>query len=78
MIKYGVDNGFNKYNFYGISEFKNKNNEMYGLYEFKRGFGGNVEEYIGEYDLVISKFWYFMYNVVYSKIYLKIKKRSSN
>ena len=27
-----------------ISEFKNKDDEMYGLYDFKRGFGGVVEE----------------------------------
>lgn len=76
MIKYGCLNGYNRYNFYGISEFKDKNNEMYGLYDFKRGFGGVVEEYIGEFNLVISKFWYFVYNVVYSKIYLKMKKSS--
>lgn len=79
MIKYGVNNKFEKYNFYGISEFKDKSSEMYGLYDFKRGFGGNVEEYVGEFNLIISKFWYFMYDVVYNNIYLKIKsKKSSN
>jgi len=74
MIQYAVKNGYNKYNFYGISNFKDKEDKMYGLYDFKRGFGGNVEEYIGEYDLVVSKIWYFIYNVLYTNIYLKIKK----
>ena len=74
MIKYAKKNGYEKYNFYGISEFKNKDDPMYGLYDFKRGFGGNIEEYIGEFNLVISKFWYFVYTVIYNKIYLKIKK----
>ena len=46
---------------------------MYGLYDFKRGFSGVVEEYIGTYDLIISKFWYFMYTFAYNKVYLKIK-----
>lgn len=79
MIKYGINNKFEKYNFYGISEFKDKNSEMYGLYDFKRGFGGNVEEYVGEFNLIITKFWYFMYDTVYKNIYLKIKsKKSSN
>lgn len=73
LIKYAKENGYEKYNFYGISEFKNKEDPMYGLYDFKRGFGGNVEEYIGEFNLIISKFWYFMYTVVYNKIYIKIK-----
>ncbi len=78
MIKYGILNGYDKYNFYGISEFKDKNNEMYGLYDFKRGFDGNVEEYIGEYDLIISKFWYYMYKIGYEKIYKKMKKSSNH
>ena len=29
---------------------------LYGVYEFKRGFGGNVIEYIGEFTLPITKF----------------------
>ena len=28
----------------------------YGVYEFKKGFGGRVVEYIGEFDLIISPF----------------------
>jgi len=68
-----IDKGYKRYNFYGISNFKDKNNEMYGLYDFKRGYGGCVEEYIGEFNLIISKFWYFMYTVMYNKVYLRIK-----
>lgn len=78
LIKYAINNGFTKYNFYGISgDFENKDSEMYGIYDFKRGFGGHVEEYIGEFDLVINKFMYFMYNHVfdiYKKIMMKRNK----
>ena len=28
----------------------------YGVYEFKKGFGGNVIEYVGEFDLEITNF----------------------
>ena len=73
MIKYACEKGYDKYNFYGIDEYKDKSNPMYGLYDFKRGFSGVVEEYIGTYDLIISKFWYFMYTFAYNKVYLKIK-----
>ena len=68
MIKYAINNGFDKYNFYGIITYDDKNNKDYGIYEFKRGFNGNVEKLIGEYELPISKEYYFI------KIIRKIKK----
>lgn len=75
MIEFAIKQGYEKYNFYGISgDFKNKKNEMYGLYNFKRGFGGYVEEYIGEFDLVLSKPKYRMY-LLALKAYGKWKNR---
>ena len=74
IIKYAIDHGYTKYNFYGISgDFENKDDELYGLYDFKRGFGGNVEEYIGEFDLIINKPMYFFYKHGFS-LYKKLKK----
>lgn len=76
LIKYAIKNGYKKYNFYGISgDFENKNDELYGLYDFKRGFGGNVEEYIGEFDLIINKPLYLLYQNGY-KTYKKIKNKN--
>lgn len=73
MIKYAIENGYKKYNFYGISgDFKNKKDEMYGLYDFKRGFGGIVDEYIGEFDLIISKPMYHFYHFAFA-VYGKLK-----
>ena len=75
LIKDSIKKGFKKYNFYGISgDFENKKDELYGLYDFKRGFGGNVEEYIGEFDLVINKFMYFFYKYGY-KLYKTVKNK---
>lgn len=73
MIQYALEQGYEKYNFYGISgDFTHKDNEMYGLYDFKRGFGGHVEEYIGEFDLIISKPMYILYHLAFN-VYGKIK-----
>ena len=73
IIKYTIKNNIPKYNFYGIDgNFDKNNNEMYGIYEFKRGFGGNVEELIGEFDLIINKFWYRTYKIAFGA-YHKIK-----
>ena len=68
LIKYGIANGFKKHNFYGIPEDINTHPKDYGIYEFKRGFNGYVEELIGEYELPISGY----YNLF--KLIHKIKK----
>ena len=57
LIKYGIENGFKKHNFYGIPEKINEHPKDYGIYEFKRGFNGYVEELIGEYELPINGFY---------------------
>lgn len=57
MIKWGIKHQFKKYNFYGITGNFDKSNPDYGIYEFKRGFNGYVEETIGEYDLPINKIY---------------------
>ncbi len=73
MIRYAIEHGYKKYNFYGISgNFSNKKDEMYGLYDFKRGFGGVVDEYIGEFDLIISKPMYHFYHFSFA-VYGKLK-----
>ena len=68
LIKYGIQNGFKKHNFYGIPANINEHPKDYGIYEFKRGFNGYVEELIGEYELPISNTYYLM------KLIHKIKK----
>ena len=72
-IKYAIDHGYKRYNFYGITGDFRKENPLYGLYLFKKSFGGHVVELIGEYDLIVSKFWYHMYKVAF-KLYHTAKK----
>lgn len=68
LIKYGIENGFKKHNFYGIPANINEHPKDYGIYEFKKGFNGYVEELIGEFELPIS--WH--YKIL--KLIHKIKK----
>ena len=58
MIKYGIKNGFKRHNFYGIPADINLHPKDYGIYEFKKGFNGYVEELIGEYEMPISWQYY--------------------
>ena len=68
LIKYGIANKFKKHNFYGIPADINTHPKDYGIYEFKRGFNGYVEELIGEYELPITWHYYLL------KLIHKIKK----
>lgn len=61
-------------NFYGIDgHFTKENNPMYGVYEFKKGFGGEVHELVGEFDLAIKPFMFKIYNIAFA-LYYKLKK----
>lgn len=60
MIQYGIEHGFKKHNFYGIPANINEHPKDYGIYEFKRGFNGIVEELIGEFELPITWYYYLM------------------
>lgn len=51
VIKYAINKGYRRHNFFGIMNFQNKNDKDYGIYLFKRGFNGYVEELIGEYTI---------------------------
>jgi len=73
IIQYTVENKYDRYNFYGIEgNFNKENNDTYGIYEFKKGFDGHVVEFIGEFDLVINKFYYYLYNFLF-KFYRMVK-----
>ena len=60
----GIKNGFKKHNFYGIPENINERPDNYGIYEFKKGFNGYVEELIGEYELPLS-IHYYLFKIIH-------------
>ncbi len=61
-IKDAYTYGFPYVNFYGISGVFDSSNPIYGVYEFKRGFGGEVVELVGEFTYKISN-TYYIYNL---------------
>jgi lipid II:glycine glycyltransferase (peptidoglycan interpeptide bridge formation enzyme) len=64
MIKYGIKNGFKAHDFYGISGDLSESDDRYGVYEFKKGFGGTVVEYIGDFDLIVNKPVYMLQEAI--------------
>ena len=70
MIKYASEHNYKRYNFYGIRDLYEKNYEKdYGVYEFKKGFNGYVEELIGAYEIKVN----YIYTIHYilKKIFKK-------
>lgn len=49
------EQGYTRMHLNGISGDFNKNSTYYGLTKFKLGFAADIEEYIGEFTLVINK-----------------------
>ena len=44
------------YDFRGVSGDVSEDNPLYGLYRFKKGFGGDFTEFVGELDYVFNPF----------------------
>ncbi len=55
MIRWAIETGCRVYDFRGVSGDVSEDNPLYGLYRFKKGFGGDFTEFVGEMDLVLNK-----------------------
>ena len=57
--------GYTRMHLNGISgDFDNENNSYNGLNQFKLGFASDIEEYIGEFSLIINKRKYRIFNKI--------------
>ena len=61
MICWAKAEGCTLYDFRGVSGDMNEDNPLYGLYRFKKGFSGELAEFIGDWDLVYSSFYYTLW-----------------
>lgn len=67
MLNYALENKIRRYNFYGLSGDFTKESQDYGVYEFKKGFNGVVEELVGDFILPIQKGPYALYKKLKNK-----------
>lgn len=61
MMLWAAENGCEVYDMRGISGDFSEDNPLYGLYRFKKGFGGRAEELSGEYELAVNSCVYALY-----------------
>lgn len=52
MIKWAIETGCSVYDLQGVSGNLDESNPLYGLYRFKKGFNGDLDELAGEFDYV--------------------------
>ncbi len=68
MIDECINNGFEYFDMFGIGGDFDPDNHVFGLYDFKKGFGGQAIEFIGEFDLPINKPLFLSFNKLYPKL----------
>lgn len=61
MIRLALQEGYSFYNFYGISGLFGKDDDGFGVFDFKRGFQAEVVELIGDFTLPIQPKKYAVY-----------------
>lgn len=72
-IKMCKAEGYSYYNFYGITGDFNPKGESYGLYTYKKQYGGEVLELIGQFEYTINSFVKSLYDILL-KVYKLTKK----
>lgn len=75
-IKYCKNRGLKIYDQFGTIGDLSKNNPLIGLHEFKKKFGGDYVEFIGEWDYIINPVMYFIFTKLVP-LYRKIVKKRS-
>lgn len=75
-LKYCKERNLNIYDQFGTIGDLSKDNPRLGLHEFKKKFGGDYVEFIGEFDYIINKPLYFIFTKLVPIYRNIIKKRS--
>ena len=83
-IKSAISAGHDMYDFRGVCGIVDENHPQYGLYRFKKGFGAEFTEFIGELYIPFKPLTYKLYKwseKLYKKLIFskgKIQKQGEN
>ena len=72
MIRYAIENKKDIYDFRGVSGVVDESHPQYGLYRFKKGFGAEFTEYIGEIYFNFKPLTYWAYKIS-EKVFKKVR-----
>ena len=80
-LKFCKDRGLKIYDQFGTIGDLSKDNPRLGLHEFKKKFGGDYVEFMGEFDYVVKPLYYFAFTKlvpIYRNMIKKRKKKELN
>jgi len=64
VIMFGKKKGCKKFDMWGsLGENPDKNDPWYGFHKFKEGYGGELVEFVGSWDLVVRPVLYWLYRL---------------
>ncbi len=64
MIKFGKNSGCKVFDMWGsLGPEPNEKDPWFGFHRFKKGFGGDLMEFLGTYDVVLNKPTYSLYRI---------------
>ena len=72
MIKYAIENKKEVYDFRGVSGVVDETHPQYGLYRFKKGFGAEFTEFIGEIYIPFKPVVYWAYKLA-EKLFKRLR-----
>ncbi len=72
MIKQAIANGSDIYDFRGVCGIIDESHPQYGLYRFKKGFGAEFTEFLGEIYIRFSPIRFRLYKIT-EKIFKKLR-----
>ena len=75
-LKYCKDQGIEIYDQFGTIGDLSKDNPRLGLHEFKKKFGGDYVEFMGEWDYITNHFMYFVFTKLVPIYRNLIRKKS--
>ena len=72
MIKLAISRGDDIYDLRGVSGVVDESHPQYGLYRFKKGFGAEFTEFLGEIYIPFKPMWYKLYKIA-EKTFRKLR-----
>ena len=74
-IRRAKDLGCGEYDLWGAPDIFNQADQLWSVYRFKEGFGGEVVRTIGAWDLPINPLYYWLYTRILPKILELMRRR---
>ncbi|GAB4569271.1 MAG: peptidoglycan bridge formation glycyltransferase FemA/FemB family protein [Anaerolineae bacterium] len=75
-IQWAKAQGYATYDFWGAPDTFDESDRMWGVYEFKRGFGGTVTRTLGAWDFAPNPALYWAYETLMPRILAALRRRT--